>query len=98
MDTKTNNLTMARDCAAAREASGAEPDAVQKVTVTWYVDVLGFPEFTAKVLYTNQMLMGKKVLADLTENLSMTYVAPSANREEPAMVTQPQSWPLSALN
>ena len=58
---------MARDRAVARKASGAEPNAVQNVTVMWYVNVQGILESTAKALYTNQMLMGKRVLVDLTD-------------------------------
>ena len=57
---------MAHDCAIAREASGAEPNAVYNVTVMWYVDILGFTEFTARALYTGRMRTGKDVLVDLT--------------------------------
>ena len=32
----------------------------------WYVDVLGFPESTAKALYNAQALTGECVLVDLT--------------------------------
>ena len=61
-----NSPTMARDRAKAQVDSGADPNAVQDVTVKWYVDVLGFPESTAIALYTSQMLMDEHVLVTLT--------------------------------
>ena len=51
-----DNPTMARAKAMAQVASGANPDAVQDVTVKWIMDVLGFPEPTAKAMYTSQTL------------------------------------------
>ena len=61
-----SNSTMARAKAMAQVALAANPDAVQDVTVKWYVDVLGFPESTAKALYTSQTLTDKQVLVNLT--------------------------------
>ena len=60
-----DNPTMARDHAKAKVESGADPNAVQDVTVKWYVNVLGFPESTAKALYTSQMLKDENVLVNL---------------------------------
>jgi len=57
---------MARDRAAVQVASRDNPNAVQDVTVQWYVDVLGFPESTAKALYTSQTLTDEQVLVQLT--------------------------------
>ena len=57
---------MARDHAEVREKMGVEANAVQNVTVKWYVDFFGFQESTAKALYTNQMLTEENVLIDLT--------------------------------
>ena len=48
-----DNPTMACDRAAVQVAPGANPNSVQDVTVKWYVDVLRFPESTAKALYTS---------------------------------------------
>jgi hypothetical protein len=58
---------MARDRAAARKSSGDETNAVQNVTVTWYIDVLGFWESTAKALYIDQTLTDEDVLCTLTD-------------------------------
>ena len=57
---------MARDRAKAKVDAGADPNAVQDVTFKWYVDVLGFPETTAKALYTSQTLTDENVLVNLT--------------------------------
>jgi hypothetical protein len=48
-------------------ALGSNPNAIQDVTVKWYVNVLGFPKSTAKAMYTSQMLTGERVLVDLTD-------------------------------
>ncbi len=57
---------MARNHAVSQVASGHNPNAVQDVTVKWYMNVLGFPESTAKALYTSQTLTDKQILVDLT--------------------------------
>ena len=59
-------LIMAHQCADAQAAPGADPDAVMNDNDQWYVDVLGFPKSTAKALYKDQTLTGKRVLVDLT--------------------------------
>ena len=61
-----NNPTMARDRAKAQVESGADVNVVQDVTVKWYMDVLRFPEPTAKALYNDQTLTDKQVLVNLT--------------------------------
>ena len=66
-DAEPDNPMMARDRAKAHKASGHDPNAVQNVTVTWYVDTLGFPESAARALYTDQMLTSKDFLVDLTD-------------------------------
>ena len=61
---------MARDRAKPKVDSGADPNAAQAaqdVAVKWYMDVLGFPEPTAKALYTNQTLTDGDVLITLTD-------------------------------
>ena len=63
-----DNPTVARNRAKAQVESGANPDSVQDVTVKWYVDVLGFPESTAKALYISQTLTDEQVLVNLTDN------------------------------
>ena len=57
---------MACDRAVAHKASGVDSNAVQNVTVKWYVDVLGFQESTAMALYNSQMLTKEDVLINLT--------------------------------
>ena len=68
-DPNNPNPTMARAKAMAQVALGANPNTVQDVTVKWYVDVLGFPESTAKAMYTSQMLTEERVLVNLTKKL-----------------------------